>query len=342
MNLSVTNHIAKTPRHTTFYLASGAETAPAIIFCHGWPELSISWRHQLPTFASLGFRAIAPDMRGYGRSSVYERHEDYALEHTTQDMLELADSLGVEKAIWVGHDWGSPVVWNMATHHPERCHGIVNLCVPYIPNGFAPKNLIPLVDRTIYPEAQFPAGQWDYQLFYQEDFDKARAGFEHNIKALVKAMFRAGLPDGKGQPAITAFVRKNKGWFAGLPGAPDLPRDESVLSEEDFHRYAAALQQNGFFGPDSWYMNADRNEAFAKRAKNNGRIALPVLFLHAAYDYVCATVDTRLAEPMREFCGDLTEATVASGHWMAQEKPVEVNSALAKWLAVKFPHLWPN
>jgi soluble epoxide hydrolase/lipid-phosphate phosphatase len=69
---------------------------------------------------------------------------------------------------------------------------------------------------------------------------------------------------------------------------------------------------------------------------------LPVLFLHALYDYIVATVDTRLAQPMRENCSDLTEATVASGHWMAQEKPREVNAALARWLAVKFPQLWPK
>ena len=342
MLFPVTNHIAKTDRHTTFYLGCGAETAPAIIFCHGWPELSISWRHQLPALADLGFRAVAPDMRGYGRSSVYQRHEDYALEHTVRDMLELADSLSVEKAIWVGHDWGSPVVWSLATLHPERCYGVANLCVPYIPKGFLPKNLIPLVDRTVYPEAQFPAGQWDYQLFYQENFDTARKGFEHDVKALVKAMFRRGSADGKGQPAITSFVRKNNGWFAGLPGAPDLPRDEDVLSEEDYHRYVAALEQNGFFGPDSWYMNADRNEALATHARNNGKIAMPVLFLHAAYDYICATIGTRLAEPMRESVADLTEATVLSGHWMAQEQPVAVNAHLVRWIAAKFPFLWPE
>jgi len=335
-----TENIAKSARHTTFYLYSGAEDAPLIIFCHGWPELSISWRHQLPALASLGFRAVAPDMRGYGRSSVYPRHEDYALENTTKDMIELIDSLGREKAIWVGHDWGSPVVWSLATHHPERCLGVANLCVPYVPNGFSPRNLIPLVDRTIYPEAQFPAGQWEYMLFYEEAFDKARSGFEHDTKASVKAMFRRGSADGKGQPAITAHVRNNKGWFGPLPGAPDLPRDTSVLSDEDFHRYASALERNGFFGPDSWYMNAERNIAFAKHAKNGGKLSLPVLFLHAAYDYVCATVDTKLAEPMREYCRDLTEVTVPSGHWMAQEQPVAVNAALAKWMAAKFPELW--
>jgi pimeloyl-ACP methyl ester carboxylesterase len=340
MVYAVTENTAKTARHTTFYLASGAEDAPVVIFVHGWPELSISWRHQLPCLANLGFRAVAPDMRGYGRSSVYGRHEDYALENSVQDMLELLASLGREKAIWVGHDWGSPVVWSLASHHPEKCLGVVNLCVPYIPQGFAPKNIIPLVDRSIYPEAQFPAGQWEYMLFYEENFAKARAAFEANIKSTVKAMFRAGDPAGKGVPAITAHVRNVQSWFGGLNEAPDLPIDTTVVTSEDFHKYASSLERNGFFGPDSWYMNAERNIAFASKAANKGILDMPVLFLHGAYDYVCATVDTRLPEPMRSACRNLTEATIKSGHWMAQEKPVEVNAAITKWLAQKFPELW--
>src|SRR5262245_32177314 len=133
MTFPITENIARTDRHETFYLASGAQDAPLIVFVHGWPELSVSWRHQLPCLAALGFRAVAPDMRGYGRSSVYGRHEDYALEHVVQDLGELLDSLGCDKAIWVGHDWGSPAVWSFASHHPEKCLGVVNLCVPHIP-----------------------------------------------------------------------------------------------------------------------------------------------------------------------------------------------------------------
>jgi pimeloyl-ACP methyl ester carboxylesterase len=136
MIFPVTENIAKSQRHTSFYLACGMSEATPIIFLHGWPELSISWRHQLPTFASLGFRALAPDMRGYGRSSIYSRHEDYALEQVVADMIELLDAIGAERAVWVGHDWGSPAVWSIAQHHPQRCHGVANLCVPYIPDGF--------------------------------------------------------------------------------------------------------------------------------------------------------------------------------------------------------------
>jgi soluble epoxide hydrolase/lipid-phosphate phosphatase len=87
-------------------------------------------------------------------------------------------------------------------------------------------------------------------------------------------------------------------------------------------------------------MNGERNSQFATKAANGGKLSLPVLFLHAAYDYICATIDTNLAEPMREDCSNLTEATVRSGHWMAQEQPVAVNAALARWLAAQFPQLW--
>ena len=340
MLFPITEHVAKSSRHTTFYLACGAAQRPPLIFVHGWPELSISWRHQLPCFASLGFRAIAPDLRGYGRSTVYPTHADYALEHVVHDMLELLDSLGEAKAVWVGHDWGSPVVWALASHHPERCHAVANLCVPYFAGGFVPANFLPLVDRRVYPESEFPAGQWDYQFFYQESFDKARTAFEANVRNTVKALFRKGNPSGKSQPSRTATVRKAGGWFGGAGEAPDLPRDADVLSEEDLSKYAAALERTGFFGPDSFYMNHERNAVYATRARNGGTLAMPVLFLHGEYDYTCETVTSRLADPMRRDCANLSEVVIKSGHWMAQEKPVDVNAAIARWLATALPGLW--
>ena len=335
----VTEHVVKTARHTSFYLSCGAENGPLIVFLHGWPELSISWRHQLPCFASLGFRAIAPDMRGYGRSSVPPGTEDYTLEQITTDMIDLINSLDQEKVIFVGHDWGSPVVWSIASHHPDRCHGVANLCVPYFPKGFGPEAIAGLIDRTIYPVAEFPAGQWEYQLFYRENFDKAHTVFEANVPATVKALFRKGDPAGQGKPSRTAFVRKDGGWFGGKAAAPDLPRDADVLTEADLSAYVAALTRNGFSGPDSWYMNSKANAAYAETAENGGQLDMPVLFLHGAYDYTCETLTSGLADPMRSGCSDLTEVVVNTGHWMAQENPVAVNSALARWIAVKIPHV---
>src|SRR5437868_3304181 len=281
MTFPVTEHTVKTARHTTGYLACGAEAAPLLVFVHGWPELSRSWRHQLPVFADLGFRCVAPDMRGYGRSSVYAQHADYAVENSVRDMIELLDSLGREKAVWVGHDWGSPLVWDIASHHPDRCHGVANLCVPYLPGGFAPKNFLPLVDRTLYPESRFPAGQWDYQLFYEENFPAASAAFEANTRNTVKALFRKGNPAARGQPGRLAMIRQEGGWFGGAGKAPDVPMVTDVLTEADLAAYTSALERNGFFGPDSWYMNHDRNVAYAAKAVNGGRLDMPVLFLHA-------------------------------------------------------------
>ena len=339
MEFSITEHTVKSARHTTGYLACGAEAAPLLIFVHGWPELSLSWRHQLPAFAALGFRCIAPDMRGYGRSSTYARHEDFALELIVADMLELLASLGRERAVWIGHDWGSPVMWNIASHHPEKTVGVASLCVPYLAAGFTLETMVPLVDRSVYPEAEYPAGQWDYQLFYEESFDKACKGFEADIRNVVKALFRKGDPKVVGKPGRTAGVRKAGGWFGG-GACPDVPRDGDVITEQDLEAYTAALTRNGFFGLDSWYMNHKANGAYARTSANGGRLAMPVLFLHGAYDTTCETMTSRLAEPMRRDCADLTEVVVKSGHWMAQEQPVAVNAALAKWLALKLPDYW--
>ena len=116
--------------------------------------------------------------------------------------------------------------------------------------------------------------------------------------------------------------------------------DASVLTEVGYCAYVAALERNGFFGPDSWYMNGARNIEYAKQARNGGKISLPALFLHGTYDYVCeTTANSRFADPMRSACSNLTEVYIKSGHWMAQEQPVEVNRALVRFIADKLPQL---
>ena len=343
MPYPVTEHVLKTKRHTTAYLACGAADAPLIFFLHGWPELAISWRHQLPVFSELGFLCVAPDLRGYGRSSIYKQQADYALEHSVRDMLELQDALGRAKAVWVGHDAGSLVVWGGASHHPDRCHGVVSLCIPYLNKGFSPDNLIPLVDRTIYPESTYPAGQWEYILFYEENFEAAHSALEADTRGALKALFRRGNPALRGKPSRMAGLRRDGGWFGGSK-VPDVERDGAVLTEADLAAYTAALERNGWFGPCAWYMNYRKSiTAYMATSRNGGRLNMPVLFLDGVNDVTCLTTGgSRLAEPMRQYCSDLTEVTIPSGHWMAQECPVAVNAALAKWLATKLSEVWPS
>ena len=201
--------------------------------------------------------------------------------------------------------------------------------------------LVAQVDRAVYPEDRYPLGRWEYMAFHEEHFDWARATFEANPANTIKALFRRGDPAGKGKPSRFASIRQDGGWFGGAAEAPDLPRDADVLSEEDLHAYAAALQRTGFFGPDSWYLNHAANAAYARRATNDGVLDLPVLFLAADYDYTCESITSRLAEPMQTLCRRLTTQTISSGHWMAQEQPIAVNSALTHWLATQVPDVWP-
>ena len=336
-NIQITEHTLNTDRHTSFYLAAGPEDGPLIIFTHGWPELSLSWRHQLPFFAAMGFRAIAPDMRGYGHSSVYNTHDAYSLKLVVEDMLELIDSLKGDKAIWVGHDWGSPVVWSMASHHPERCSGVASLCVPYATIEKGLEEIIKLVDRSVYPEDEYQAGQWEYMRFYEESFSEATATMDANPRNMIRLIFRKGEPEGVGQPSGTAMVRKTGGWFGGLPEAPEFPRDDDIVNEEELNVYADSLARNGFFGPNSWYMNHEANAKYFDQAANHGVIEIPTLFLAAQYDYTCESITSRLPEAMREKCKNLDEAVIFSGHWMAQEKQFEVNRELIKWLVKKVP-----
>jgi pimeloyl-ACP methyl ester carboxylesterase len=119
------------PRHTTHYWEAGPIDAPLMIFLHGWPEIGLVWRAQIEAFASEGWRCIAPDMRGYGCSSISSASKAYALEEIVEDMIELHNHLGASPAIWIGHDLGSPVAGALTAHHPTRCRGVVFLSVPY-------------------------------------------------------------------------------------------------------------------------------------------------------------------------------------------------------------------
>src|SRR5207244_3530442 len=102
-----------------------------ILLCYGFPELAYSWRHQLPALAAAGYRVIAPDQRGYGRSSRPPDVAHYDIDHLTGDMLGLLDAIGEERAVVVGHDWGANVAWSLAQQAPDRFAGVVGMSVPF-------------------------------------------------------------------------------------------------------------------------------------------------------------------------------------------------------------------
>jgi len=324
-----------TARHHTAWIEAGPQDGPLMVLIHGWPELGLVWRAQIEHFAAQGWRCVAPDMRGYGGSAVPDRVSAYAVRELVGDMVELHDALGGAPAVWVGHDWGSAVAWAMASHHRERCRSVVSLCVPYFARGLALPNLVPLIDRALYPEDRYPVGQWDYWLHHREHFGRAARDFGADVRATMTMLYRTAPERRTGELAFSAGIRAAGGWFGKARRAPAMPRDETLLSQADFDALVAAFGATGFAGADAWYMNDAANLAFAAEAPDFGRLALPALFLHAARDTVCDTVGSRLAEPMREDCADLTEVTIDAGHALMLERPAEVNAAMTRWLEVR-------
>ena len=110
---------------------------PAVLLCHGFPELWYSWRHQLAPLAGAGFHAVAPDMRGYGQTDAPSEIERYTLLHHVGDMIGLLDALGIERAVIAGHDWGAPVAWLAAQLRPDRFRGVIALSGPFGPRGLS-------------------------------------------------------------------------------------------------------------------------------------------------------------------------------------------------------------
>lgn len=114
-----------------YYEAGPVTDKPPVVLCHGWPELAFSWRHQIKALSEAGIRVIAPDQRGYGATDRPEPVEAYDMEHLTGDLVSLLDHLEIEKAIFVGHDWGGFVVWQMPLRHPARVAGVVGVNTPH-------------------------------------------------------------------------------------------------------------------------------------------------------------------------------------------------------------------
>ncbi|KAK3082246.1 hypothetical protein LTS18_010663 [Coniosporium uncinatum] len=340
---TLSRHSFEANGHTTSYLEAGPPTGPLLIFVHGWPDIALTWKHQLMTFASLGFRAVAADTRGYGESSVPKDRHDYRVEYLVADQIALLHHLEREQAVWIGHDWGSGIVWALAAQHPEVCAGVVNLCVPGQVLEYGLDKLVSLVNRELYPKDKYPYGQWEYMKYYELHPDESDEQFAAGGIKIIKALCAKGDPASYGKPSITATVVQDGGWFGGKPDQlPDIPLEATVLDQDVFEALAKDKERNGWFPATSYYLNHDLNNKYMQNAPNGGYLEMPVFYIDAKYDGVCSpSTSPRLAEPMRKHCKKLTESTIEGMHWVHMEKPDQVNAALASWLATTLPKYWP-
>ncbi len=330
--MNAVRHSLGTPAHTTSYLEAGPGDGALLVFVHGWPGLASTWHRQLEHFAARGYRVIAPDMRGYGDSTVHDGPAAYRQELVVADMITLLDHLGRRRAVWIGHDWGSPTVWNIAAHFPERCVAVATLAIAFgtLERGW--DGLLAVVDRDRYPEDTSPYGQFDYMAFYEKNAKRATSVFEAAPGNTVKALFRRGDPAVHTRPAARSTVTRDGGWFGGAPNAPDAPLSSTVLTERDLEELTGSLTRNGFGGPTGYYLNHEVNARYADAAPGRRVLRLPVLFVGAAYDQVADLRSPTALDAMRSACPDLTAVTVPAGHWLQLEAALVVNEHIESWL----------
>jgi pimeloyl-ACP methyl ester carboxylesterase len=298
----------------------GPEDGPPVVLCHGFPELWYSWRHQLTALGQDGFRALAPDLRGYGRSSHPTAVTAYGSDQLTADLCGLLDHFGYDRAAFVGHDWGAILVWELGRLHPGRVSALYNMSVPFTHPPAPPIEIF---------EAIF-AGKFFYILYFQE-VGPPESELEADPRTFLRTMlYSAGGEGMASSPGMPDAPRQGTRFIDVLSPAPEqLP---PWITEADVDVYAEAFVEGGFFGPLSFYRNMDANWQRTKDIPTSV-LAMPIGFLTGSLDPVRAMVPGA-AEAMEETFADFRGSTAVegAGHWVQQERPEETNAALVQFL----------
>jgi pimeloyl-ACP methyl ester carboxylesterase len=309
---------ANDPNFHLSTLRAGA--GPAVVLVHGFPDLALGWHNQLPVLAEAGFHAIAPDMRGYGGSSCPHPVDAYSIDELSGDLVALLDALEIEKAVFVGHDWGGFVVWGMAALHPERVAGVVAACTPYIP--------FPSV--AVHTDVVEGDIERQYVAWFQIP-DVPETVMNPNAEMIVDKMMRSSVPMEEAYAAAFADGKLNMNPFLNIESYN--ATGEMLLTEEHFHHYVQAFSETGFRGGINWYRNIDQNAA-AHPQVGVAPLDMPCLMLLAELD---PALRPRFAEDMPERCSDLEMHIIDNAaHWVQQEQPEKFNQLMLEWLQRRF------
>ena len=301
---------------------AGDPSDPTIVLCHGFPELAHSWRHQMAPLAAAGFHVIAPNLRGYGHSSAPREIAAYGIGDLTGDLVALVDHFGKDDAVFVGHDWGALIVWDLARLHPARTRAVVGVSVPFVQWPAPPTQLMKMLygDRFFYilyfqqpgvAEAELDADPYDSMAKIL--WSAGGAGFA--------ARDRSGsTPPMEGTGFLTMMAEPPPRPFVGPEGA--------WLTEDDLKLYADEFTHSGFFGPVSFYRNLDTNFDVVN-GLGPERLTMPAYFIGGTLDVV-NVMDPSGIERMRNLLPDFRGSTVLDGvgHWTQQEAPAAFNDAL--------------
>ncbi|MFB7629888.1 alpha/beta fold hydrolase [Streptomyces sp. NPDC056149] len=295
---------------------------PLVVLLHGFPESWHSWRHQFGPLAAAGFRVVAPDQRGYGRSDHPEAVEAYDILHLVGDVIGLIHALGEQRAFVIGHDWGAPVAWHTALLRPDVVRGVAGLSVPPPFRGDRPP-LGAMQERF--------GGRFYWNYFNQPGV--ADAEFAADARTTLRKFFynASGDGPGAGRPESALVPDPARGWLADMTDPETLP---DWLTEQDLDEVTASYDK-GFTGALNWYRNLDRNWELTA-AWDGAVISPPSLYMYGDRDLVPAFPGaTELIANLPKLMPSLRRAPIVlpgCGHWTQQERPAEVNAALIEFL----------
>jgi pimeloyl-ACP methyl ester carboxylesterase len=316
------------PRHRTVEGPAGRVhlveqgAGPLVLLVHGFPESWYSWRRQLPALAATGHRAVAIDVRGYGRSSKPEATEAYRMLDLVEDNVAVVRALGEESAVVVGHDWGSNIAATSALLHPEVFRAVGLLSVPYAPPG-GPR------PTDIFGQVGGP-GQEFYVSYFQEP-GRAEAEVEPDVRGWLAGFYAALSADT--MPAQDEpdphFVARGGRLRDRFPTGV-LP---AWLSEDDLDVYAGEFERTGITGALNRYRNMDRDWEDLTPYRG-APIKQPSLFIGGALDASTTWMSDAIdAYPTTLPGVSGSHLLDGCGHWIQQERPEEVNRLLTDWLA---------
>ncbi len=291
--------------------------APPVVLVHGWPEIAYSWKNQMAPLAAAGYRAIALDLKGFGRSDAPKDKALYDIRHLTDDLARLLDAVGIERAIFCGHDWGGAIVWPMAQLHPGRVAGVIGVCTPH--RAPPPVSPLAIIEKRFGPKHYFIA--------FQEP-EVAEAIFATDPERFFRLMFR--------RPPAAADVEKLGVRIFDLVGrfrdGPPPDPAAVIVGAEDLRVYVEAYRRSGFHGGVNLYRNIDRNYAIMRGV--DPVIRAPSLFVGAEKDFFLPPSG---ADGMEALVPDLEKALIPDcGHWVMWEQPAALNRLIIDWLNRKY------
>ncbi|WP_435170357.1 alpha/beta fold hydrolase [Falsirhodobacter sp. 1013] len=319
-----------------------AGSGPAVVLLHGFPGLAYTWRHQIPALVAAGYRVIAPDLRGYGLSDRPEPLEAYDLAHLTGDIVGMLDELGIEQAIFVGHDWGGLLSWQLPLFHLQRVRGVVSFNTPHIPHWML--WLHPALVDPVLPEGhnfvadprKDPIAQMRevfspdmYVLMFQNGH-AADDIMNTDPRAALRGALRKDLGGPEGWPDLPMVIKNME--YYGQPAPAQLP-GQDVLTADELDFYVRHYERTGFTPANNWYRNISRN--WEAGLNVDQAIHVPSLMISAANDVV---LQAAMTDGMEAYVPDLEKHVVKDcWHWTPEEKPEESNALLLSWLNRRFP-----